>query len=125
MTVCKIKPMYIGDSPEFLIEAFEPDGITPYPLAGHTIIMTAKRSKAELDAAAVFQISTTASTIAILATPGDEHKAIGVPPSSATSALTADAQLFVGVRIITPAGRPLTVYEGVLPLVLPTTRATS
>lgn len=125
MTVCQIKPMWIGDSPEFLIEMFKPDGVTPYPLAGHTIIMTAKRSRADLDAAAVFQLSTTASTITIQTGLGDEHKAIGIPPSSATSGLTSDVQVFVGVRIIKPTGLPLTVFEGTMSLVRPTTLATS
>ncbi len=123
MTTCQIKPMYIGDSPEFLISAYLPDGVTPYSLTGHTIWMTAKRSQADLDAAAIFQLSTTASEITIKVAPND-HEAVAVPPSSATALLTAGLQAFVGVRILTPTGRPLTLFEGTLPLVMPTTRRT-
>lgn len=123
MTPCQIKPMYIGDSPEFLIEAFLPDGVTPYSLTGHTIWLTFKRSQADLDAAAISQMSTTEGNITIKVAP-DDNQAVAVPPSVDTASLTSGVTVFVGARIKTPLGRIYTVYEGTMALVMPTTRAT-
>lgn len=122
---CQIKPMYIGDSPQLLIEAFEPDGVTPYPLTGHVVYVTAKRSQSDLDAAAVFQLSTTEGNVTVSTVPGETHTAIAVPPAADTAGLTANITVFLGVRVITPDNRPLTIFEGTLPLVRPTTLAIS
>lgn len=121
MTTCQIDRMYRGDTPTLRITATNPDG-SPYSLTGHTIWVTAKRSKSDADAAAIFQLSTTEGNVTVLSAP-DDHKADAVPPSADTSALTADVQAYVGVRIKTPAGRVYTIFEGTMPIVAGTTQA--
>lgn len=121
MTTCQIAPMYRGDTPTLRITATNPDG-TPYSLTGHTIWVTAKRSKADLDAAAVFQLSTTEGNVTVLGAP-DDNQADAVPPSADTSGLTADVQVYIGVRIKTPGGRVYTIFEGTLPIIAGTTQA--
>lgn len=120
MTTCQIKPMFRGDTPTLRITATNPDG-SPYSLTGHTIWVTAKRSKADADPG-LFQLSTTSGNVTVNAAPNDDT-ADAVPPSAATSALTADVQAYVGVRIKTPGGRVYTIYEGTMPIVAGTTQA--
>lgn len=120
MTTCQIAPMYRGDTPTLRITATNPDG-TPYSLTDHTIWVTAKRSKADADPG-LFQLSTTAGNVTILPSP-DEDTADAIPPSAATSALTADVQVYIGVRIKTPGGRVYTIYEGTMPIIAGTTQA--
>ncbi len=120
MTTCQIDRMYRGDTPTLRITATNPDG-SPYSLTGHTIWVTAKRSKADADPG-IFQLSTTEGNVTVLGAP-DDDKADAVPSSADTAALTADVQAYIGVRIKTPAGRVYTIFEGVLPIVAGTTQA--
>lgn len=120
MTTCQIEPMFRGDTPTLHITATNPNG-TPYSLIGHTIWVTAKRSKADADPG-VFQLSTTAGNVTVNAAP-DDHTADAVPPSAATSALTSDVQVYLGVRIKTPGGRVYTIFEGTMPIIAGTTQA--
>lgn len=39
------------------------------------------------------------------------------------TALTADVQVYIGVRIKTPGGRVYTIFEGTLPIIAGTTQA--
>jgi len=118
MINCQIDTMYAGDSPTFLITVTDQDG-NPYPLTGHTIYMTAKRQKSDPDGSAIFQLSSTAGEITV-GVPTNTAEA--VPPSADTNGLTANVSAYIGVRVITPGGRPFTVFEGTLPIVIPTTR---
>jgi len=119
MTTCQIDRMYRGDTPTLRITATNPDG-SPYSLTGHTIWVTAKRSKSDADAAAIFQLSTTEGNVTVGV---PDNTADAVPPSADTSTLTNDVQAYIGVRIKTPGGRVYTIYEGVLPIVAGTTQA--
>lgn len=122
MVTATLSTMYRGDTPTFRITATDERG-QPYALTGHSIWVTCKRSKSDVDGSAIFQL-TVGSGVTINAAP-DAHTADCVPASGATSGLTSDINAFLGVRIRTPGARVYTIFEGVLPIVAGTTQATS
>lgn len=92
-----ITQMTRGDTPLWTLTATQQDGVTPFDLAGYTIRMTAKRTYADTDADAVFQLST--DTGEIIITDAAAGTATIRPLRSSTSGLTADAVLVWDVQI--------------------------
>lgn len=95
-----------GDTPEWDIEVFEADGVTPFDLSGCTIWLTVKRLITDADPG-VFQLSTTAGTITI--TDAANGQCTAQPLASQTSGLTADIQGLFDVQVRT-AGSPGNTY---------------
>jgi hypothetical protein len=80
-----------GDTPLWNIQAYEVDGTTPFDLTGYTLRMTFKRSLADDDADAVFELSTVEGTITI--TDAANGQATAQPERGDTSGLTVDTTL--------------------------------
>lgn len=97
-----IELVFRGDTPVLGLTVFQEDGVTPYDLTGHAIWMTAKRNKDDADLDAVFQVSTTSGAITITNAAGGVAQI--VPPTTATSGLTADEKLFYDVQVRNLAG---------------------
>jgi hypothetical protein len=81
-----------GDTPLWNIQAYQSDGTTPFDLTGYTLRMTFKRSIADDDADAVFELSTVEGTITL--TDAANGQATAQPERSDTSGLTVDTTLY-------------------------------
>lgn len=117
-----VELFFRGDTPIMDLAVTQEDGVTPYDLTNHTIWMTAKRNKDDADVDAIFQASTISGAITI--TNGPAGLAQIVPPTTATSSLTADENLFYDVQVRNNAGtRTHTVTYGRLKVRRDVTRA--
>lgn len=100
-----------GDKRTLTITTTNPADDTPYSLTGKTVWFTAKRSKQDLDAAALIAKST-AGGINVMGSP-NEHKAVVTIDSADTASFKRDTVLLCDVQV-KDGTDVFTVAEGVL-----------
>ena len=109
-----------GTSPLWTMTVRDPNDLDPDPLGepvditGYSIWFTAKHSKTDADPGE-FQL-TVGSGITILNQTTNKGQATIIPPPSATSDMTAEAELLYDIQIQAPSGwpGPRQLTEGVL-----------
>lgn len=113
------RTMFRGDSLRLYL-AITRDG-SPVDLTGGKLWMTAKRSPADTDAMAVFQVSSPADGISIVDALGGLAE-IRVPPE-ATSSLTSVTKLTYDIQLKEAVGLVTTLETGALTVNTDITRA--
>jgi len=115
------RTMFRGDSLRFAVTVTREGA--PVDLTGGKMWMTAKRSPADADALAVFQVSSPADGIVI--THADAGLAEITIPPAATNSLTAVTRLVYDIQLLEAVGLVTTLETGYLTVNVDVTRAGS
>jgi hypothetical protein len=118
--------LFRGDSLELFLNVTIPGpGHTrpPVDITGCTLWMTCKRKREDLDADAIFQVSTSGGQIVI--TDGPNGKATIVVPAAATVNLVQEERFFYDIQLRSASGVVRTIESGIIVLQLDVTRAIS
>ena len=116
----QLKAMTRGDTQAWTITVFKDDGSgLPEDITNAVVRMTAKYNIDDLDANAIFQLTSPAT---IVITDGPNGECVATTLVTSTNALTTDVIAHVDIQCTWPDGRNQTPWRGTLPIVRDITR---